>query len=267
MMQGSWRVIHESDAPEVILAVDFPITGRPEAGFPDLRALLGEEFTFLQTAPPQASPMDRVSGADYVQPWISELGRLGRPVSAVMGYCVGGVYSAPVVEAVTVLQGRRPKVILFDPEYADVLGLSLELQRVLGELGALLSEEEIVYARKAAEELSTTATDVGDFAVGIAEMYREAGAAAFRRVGLGDDYQHEVIRLFESFMSWMSVADRIDPSAVWRDAVAVSSNDEMTLLNRDGVDLVGRQISFDVVHADLLRSAPVAEAVLEYLRS
>jgi hypothetical protein len=267
-MQGLWSVIHESgsDVPEVILGVDFPVTGRAEAGFPELRALMGDTLTFLQTVPPAVSPLDRVGGDAYVRPWVDALERAGRPVTAVFGFCVGGVYAAAVADAVAVVQGRRPKVILFDPEYANVLGLSLELQRVLGELGSLLSDEEIEYARGVAETMTAAGGDVGDFAAGIAKIYREVGAAAFGRVGLGGDRADELIRLFESYMSWMSVAERIDPAAAWRDAVAITSNNTATLLNRESAGLVGQRIPFDVEHADLLRSAPVAEAVLECLR-
>jgi hypothetical protein len=271
MTIDSWDVIPGANSLEVVLAVDFPVTGRPEAGFPDLVANMKSKFAFVQTVPPDVGPAERLSGDAYVRGWVEGIAKSGRPVAAVLGYCVGAVYAAAIAEGVMRRQTDPPKVILFDPEYANVVGLSLEIQRVLGELGALLTEQEIEHARRMAAEMSEAERDdVGNFAAGLVKLYREVGSAAFARVGLGGDRSDELVRLFESYMSWMSVADRIDPGEVWRHATAIISNNRATLLNREPLAgetpaVLGRRIPFDVEHADLLRSEPVARMVLELL--
>jgi hypothetical protein len=51
---SSWDVISDAGQGEVILAVDFPSVGRPEAGFTDLAGNIGSqwsEYSVLQTIP------------------------------------------------------------------------------------------------------------------------------------------------------------------------------------------------------------------------
>jgi hypothetical protein len=274
MSHQHWNVIADADSGGIVLAIDFPVTGRREAGFPELVAQFGPGFSWWQTVPPRVSPETPIPGAEYVAPWIEEVRRIGRPVHAVLGYCLGAVYGAAIADGIAAFQADAPKLVLFDPEIANVMGLSLELQRVLGDFGALLSAEEIEGARHLAAELAEThLEDVPGFASGLVRLYREYGGAAFEQVGLDTTSRAELMALFESYMAWMSAADGIDPESAWAGATAITSNSPGYLLQRRRAErpgapaLVGTEIPFDLDHADLLRSDVVAKTVAELLES
>jgi len=267
---SSWDVICDTESSQVVLSVDFPASRREEAGFAELAARIGPGYRFLQTRPPAARSYQRLCGDAYVGPWIDGIQQDGRQVLAVLGYCIGSVYAAAIAAGISRWQ-PMPKVILFDPQFATNKYLGLEFRREISAISSLLSDDEIERTKKTATEISESAScHVTDAAAKMAEMYWQVSSVAYERVGLGGAYDDKLIASFDSYMSWLSVAGRIDPSPVWKRSTAIVSSNYFKLPSGesqtdDASCLIGRSIPFDVAHADLLRSDSVAQAVLDLL--
>ncbi|GAA0401753.1 hypothetical protein [Streptomyces luteireticuli] len=269
----SWNIVTSADSNEVVIAADFPATGRPEAQFTDLAPLLGDSRSFWQTVPPVVSPEDAVSGADYIARWGAELADSGLVVRGVLGFCVGGVYAAALADEAARRQERPPVLVLFDPEQATVPTLYWQFEKLLGNLATVLSAEEITRVRDTSLALMQEhGEDVGGYAAGLHRVFRSVAVDAFGRLGLDAERTEEMIGLFSSFISYLSVAARLDVRDTWRRATAVSSSSPRSGLNADrspeGGDspLVAREIRFDTEHAQLLRSDAVAATVRELLQ-
>lgn len=268
---SSWDVICGADSHQVVLCVDFPTSRRPDACFAELAARIGPGYRFLQTRPPVARSCQRPCGDAYVGPWIDGIQHDRHQVLAVFGYNIGSVYAAAIAGGISRWQ-PMPKVILFDPQFASNKHLGLEFDREISAISSLLSDDEVERTRKTAMKISESADcDVADTAAEMAGMYWEVGSIAYERVGLGGSaYEDKLMAPFDSYISWLSVADQIDPSPVWKNSTAIVSSNYSKLPSgesqADDVScLIGRNISFDVAHADLLRSDSVAQAVLDLL--
>jgi hypothetical protein len=269
---SSWDVIFGADSTQVVLGVDFPARRRREAGFLDLATRIGPGYKFLQTKPPAAGSWQRPCGDAYVGPWLEDIRQDRHQVLAVLGYRIGSVYAAAIAEGISQWQ-PMPKIILFDPQFSSIELLGLEFHKEISAISSLLGDDEIERARKAAVEISRAAPgDVVSVAAEIVESYLEAITAPFERAGLGDARSNKFTVSFESYMSWLSAADQIDPGLAWRRSTGITSSayDELPArahLADDGRCLIGQMIPFDVGHADLLRSDCVARAVLDLLES
>jgi hypothetical protein len=264
---SSWEVISGTDSDRVILGVDFPAAGRDEAGLAELAAGIGKGYRFLQTIAPRVSPDQRVTGDAYIEPWIQQARQAQWQVAAVIGYCVGSMYAAPIADRIAEWQQPGPKVILLDPLPADVRLLSLEMHKIIARLAPLLSAEEVADAKQETERLvEADQRDIAGRAIALMDLYRELGSVVFGRLGLNEARREEMIQLFASYLSWIAGAATIDPTAAWNRGTAIISAEyvKKTLQSVDGDvkdDLVGNTMIFDVAHRDLLRSDCTIKAV------
>jgi hypothetical protein len=267
---SSWDMIWGPGQGEVILAVDFPSVGRPEASFTDLAENVGSrwsEYSVLQTVPAGGRIDRNTSGQDYIRPWVEQIRADGRPVTAVLGYCAGGVHAAAIAEEVGRWQRPAPRVILFDPQFdARVLAneMCLQLQRMLG---SLLPADQAGDARKRADLAAADGGDLFDLADAVASLFRELAAPAFDRLGLSAAGRTQAVTLFRSFMSYLAVTTRLDVSGTWKNSPAVLSAEYATIAGQDPVEtgMFGRLVTVDSSHADLLRSESTAQQILELI--
>jgi hypothetical protein len=268
---ASWNVISEGESNRVILGVDFPAAGRAEASFTELAPGLGSEFGFLQTVAPLLSPDQRVSGDTYTRAWIDDARRSGWQVAAVLGYCLGSVYATAIAESISAWQDAAPKIILFDPLRSDIRLLGLETRKVISRFGPLLSKDEVELAEKRIDEITTpepgVPADLAEAAVALVALYREIGLPAFGRLGLKDVRKNEMIRLFESYISWTSVAAQVDPMRSWKKSTAIMSTEYVRQSRGDEsaniwASIFGEVIALDVAHGDLLRSESTVKVIL-----
>jgi antibiotic biosynthesis monooxygenase (ABM) superfamily enzyme len=93
---------------------------------------------------------------------------------------------------------------------------------------------------------------------------------AFAGLGLNDTRQEEMAQLFDSYVSWLSAASRIDQAPIWKQSVAIMSADYVVLAGQESSvgaasGAVGRKFPVEVSHADLLRSDSVVEMLLGYV--
>ena len=271
--EKSWSVISVPKSNRIILGVDFPAAGRREAGFGDLVAKMGaawSDYGFLQTTPPAVRLSQRPSGDFYTDHWIEGGEWEKYEVVAVLGYCVGSVYAAEIAERLTRWQRTEPEIILFDPQLTDVQLLAMEMHKMISMAGAVFSDDEADRAkRRATEIIETQPGGLVDAAIEIVGLYRDLAAIAFSRIGLGDARRDEIVLLFESYMTWLSSANQIDPSSAWRRSIGITSSDyavmerngDTTVVNASKV--IGQKFPLDVGHVDLMRSDAAVGALLD----
>jgi hypothetical protein len=269
----SWDCISGADTDRIVLGVDFFATWRSEATFSDLAENIGPGYRFMQTTPPQVRPEQRTAPDAYVRDWVRDIRAGDWQVDAVLGFCFGCVYAASIAEQVTRWQQPAPLVILFDPLLTGTGFLIREAQRALGQFTPLFSADEAEQARLRTAGAARTGPDgVLATAIALAAEYRDIGAVAFARLGLREARGQEMLRIFDAYLSWLSVAGQIDPGPVWRDATAVVSNDYLNLARQEPAvsaasRLLGRTAAADASHADLLRSEPAARVFLKHVQA
>jgi len=268
-----WNVVLDaaSDA-DVVLATDFPVTGRNEGGFADLAPGLGLDCALWQTVAPARTPAPGIDQDEYLAPWLDEVAASGRTVRAVLGYCAGSVFAGALAERITARQPAAPRVVVFDPELVDVPTVHLQFGRVVGNMTAVLDPAEVEELAGAAERLAARpgVTPV-EFAAELYAIFEPVGSAALRRAGLDEDYAGELVALVGSFMTYLGVAAGLDPRPGWARATVVTSASPASGLNRMRVTpgvapiTVAEEVRFDVAHRDLLRTPGVATTVADLL--
>lgn len=272
--ENRWHVIANEKASKVILGVDFPAEGRREASFKDLMGKMGPAWSgykLIQTVPPSARLDERLSCDTYIQHWTPDGQWDPGDVAAVMGYCIGSVYAAPVAETVRRLGGSAVKVILFDPQPMETKLLATEMYKNITLAGSTLSDEEAASARKETDEIvAAHLNDLPKGAMAIMDLFRRISSLACGRIGLNDARREEINQIFESYMAWLSAAAQINPGAVWKDSVAIMSTDYQTLAAEKNtaiistMEIIDQKFQVDVAHADLMRAEPTAALLLRH---
>lgn len=267
----SWKALNTVESPELVLALDFPITGRAEAAFADLTAVARMPAGVWQVVPGPVAPDEPIGLSGYLRPWMDELRSDGRPVRAVMGYCAGAALAAAVVAELAPSQSREPRLVLFDPETVSVATAHAQFGRVVANLASVLEPEEIEVVRAAAEDLAGPGDiSVQAFTSGLFSVFRPIGEKALRRAGVEDAYSGELLGLIGSFMSYLTAASRYEPRPAWRRAVAISSATAGSGLSGlpgapAPLDVVAEEFRFPIEHQDLLRDPSVAQRVAQIL--
>ncbi|MGW0776306.1 hypothetical protein ACWD01_22240 [Streptomyces sp. NPDC002835] len=267
--QQTWRVLGNADAHELVLAVDFDATGRAEGRFTDLASGLGDllPYSIWETIPQEAGT--GADDADPVERWLEEVAADGRPVRAVFGFCVGGVYAGVIAQRLAARQEQAPALVLFDPEQSGPLTLYSQFYKVLDSMSALLSAEETAQAADEARRAHEQHTTMAALGAELLDVYRRTAKPAFDRLELDAKRMEEITAVFASFVGYLIAAADIDPLPAWREAVAVTSSSPTSGLNGSraaGQDIaVGRELRVDVRHVDLLRDPGVTRTVTELL--
>ncbi|NJP53816.1 hypothetical protein HCJ93_28055 [Streptomyces sp. SBST2-5] len=265
----TWRVLGNADAHELVLAVDFDATGRAEGRFTDLASGLGDLLpcSIWETIPQEAGT--GAGDADPVERWLEEVTADGRPVRAVFGFCVGGVYAGAIAQRLAARQEQAPALVLFDPEQSGPLTLYSQFYKVLDSMSALLSAEETAQAADEARRAHEQHTTMAALGAELLDVYRRTAKPAFDRLELDTKRTEEITAVFASFVGYLIAAADIDPLPAWREAVAVTSSSPTSGLNGSraaGQDIaVGRELRVDVPHVDLLRDPGVTRTVTELL--
>ncbi len=253
---NSWKVLNAGSRDELVLAVDYASTGRRESGFPDLVPNLDPSHPVWETVQPPLGAEKGMSAQDYLDRWVGEVRRAGRPVKAVLGYCVGGVFAAGIAAEIARWQDRPPLVVVFDPSVPISSNLQLDFDNVLSHYGGILGAEQVRYAQDAARRAYAENDDFRWLGARYAEIFREVVGDAFEREGLEREHADELADTFLSFVAYLVAALPIDPRPVWADGIAISSSDPT-----ENSKLLGSEIRVEVDHVDVLRSTDVAEAV------
>ncbi|MCQ8835688.1 hypothetical protein [Streptomyces malaysiensis] len=269
----TWREISRGNTDDVVLAVDFDATGRSEARFSDLVKNLKNAVTCWETLPQSLITEPDLTPDDFVEQWMGEVRSHGRPIRAVMGFCVGGVYAAALAERIGEWQEEMPLVILFDPEKASGITLYWQFHKVVGTMDAVLTPAEVAEAQEAGAEAERKHTDLQELGAELLTIFDRFGVIAFDRLGLDDQRRAELTETYRCFVSYLATAERIDPTGVWRNATAFSSTTPTSGLNaaRDAYPgaeprFVGNEHRIATEHRDLLSNGSVADTLARLLQ-
>ncbi|GAA2947561.1 hypothetical protein GCM10010518_38030 [Kitasatospora cinereorecta] len=239
---------------DLVLAVDFATTGRPDSSFSDLVPHLDPRLTVWETRQPDTG--DGMSAQDYIERWAREVEAGGRTVRAVLGYCAGSVFAGELAARLAGRQAEPVPFVMFDPEVPTPAALDRDFAAMIGQFASVLSADEVTAARQAAAAALLTAPDFAALGDEFVRIFREQAGTAFAREELDTDLLEEFAAVFRSFVSYLDAARGIDPTAAWRTATAVNSRQPT-----EGALLAARAVGIPVDHADILRSSLTAEAV------
>lgn len=264
-----WRALPPGRAGEVILAIDFDATGRPEARFADLAERLGPAYTVWETRPQRDG---RPDGDAYVQRWATEILMAGRPVRAVLGFCAGAAFAPSLALLVSNRQPFPVPLILFDPEVVTPDTLYWQYTKIVNIAAPTLTPDETTRAMEAGREARSRSGDLAQLGADVDGALRKHVAVAFERLGLDEERSNELLEAFAAFVEYLCAAGTLDPIPDWKSATAISSSSAASGLNRlraadptIGADLVAREVRLDVPHSELLRSSEAADAVRSLL--
>jgi hypothetical protein len=164
-----------------------------------------------------------------------------------------------------------PQILLFDAQLADLQLLESEMHKMIGQAGPVLTAEEAEQGRKQAGEIvAAPSIGMADAAGQMVDLYRGMASSAFRRIGLSESRCEEMVRLFESYMTWLAASSEVDPSSAWEGAIGFTSADYAELEKTGATTVVnatatiGRRIPIDIGHADLLRDGATVRALLAH---
>lgn len=261
MDNTTWHRLAEG-GPDLILAVDYAVTGRREAGFTELVPQLGSTAEIWQTLPPPAGSETGMAGKDYVARWLETVRESGRTVSAVLGYCVSGAFAGAIADGVAQWQDQAPRVVLFDPSPANTWTITMfGYFKMLEPLAGSLTERELVEAHQNGIRVATECEkDMERFRTEIVETYRSVGTEAFARLGLNEGIGEEMVAAFAKYIAYLTACGELEGDADLSRTVVLNSS-----APREPHGPVLREQKFDVEHEDLLRTPEVAAAVVEAL--
>jgi hypothetical protein len=265
----SFTPLRPGGSDGLILACDFPATGRTVAGFADLVSALPPADSVWETSQPPAAEILGDNGADFLELWLADVRKAAVPVTAVLGFCVGSVFAAELAARVAAIQGETPKTVLFDPERPDADLVHRHYREAVGGLSLLLSDSELTAAQEAGLTARQKAEDLTGLAAELTKLLGEFGRPAFERTGLAPRRSAELVDVFAAFLAYLVAAAEFDPRPVWAGSTAISSATPHSGLNPLPADeravAVAHEITFDVPHTDLLRDHRVGQAVSRLL--
>ncbi|GAA5202507.1 hypothetical protein GCM10023322_84270 [Rugosimonospora acidiphila] len=260
---NSWRAIGDQNRNnDVILTVDFTVTGRPEAGFAEMVGELDSPYAVWESLPPQIGDETGMNGEDYLNRWIEDLRESQARVHAVFGYCASSVFALALADRISTWQ-ECPRVVLFDPTAATgETVLHYGFYRVVDALAAVLTPDEVLETRAAGASAQRTHDDLATLTAEFVRIYRDVGSTVFTRVGLEPDRAEELVDWFRSYMTYLVAASQVSTFPDLSTVSIVRSADLPGAL-----ELAAREVRFDVNHAGLLSLPEVAHAVRDLLTS
>jgi hypothetical protein len=269
----AWLDIGGNGPGDLVLAVDFTATGRPDARFADLIELAGTGHTVWETMPQAIATDIGPSGDAYLDRWFDDVRASGRTVGAVLGFCAGAVYASALADRIAQWQEKTPQLLLFDPELANALGLYWQFHKSVELFAQIVGEEPVAKAQEAGREVLESTDDLGTLGTALVRMFREISEPAFDELELEPESRAEFTESFTSFVAYVVAASQVATPAGWTKAVAFSSASPFSGLNKlrsdenpDGAaGAVARELRFDCDHMDLLRNEKAARALADLL--
>ncbi|WP_367127400.1 hypothetical protein [Saccharothrix sp. HUAS TT1] len=264
----AWHEINRGTSDEVVLASDFDLPGRPEARFTDLAERLDPAVALWVTDAHAVVSSFEDSVDTYVKQWVDEVEASGKRVRGVLGFCGGSLYAAAIAAEVERRRGELPPTVLFDPERSTSLGMYFQFAKAVEQLAPALSQARFGLAVEAGQRAQRGSASLAELAARLFEVFGGVSDEAFTRLGVTAERRAEFVRSVRVFLSYMAVADQVDPADVWRRSTAISSVTPTSGLNglraldpRAADGLVAEEVRSADRHVDLLRSAEVARTV------
>jgi hypothetical protein len=258
----SWKRLRAGDPGDVILAVDFSGTGRLAGTFSELAPKLTPGPEIWETLSPAAETGDTMTGDQYADRWITEVRAAGPRVRAVLGFCVGSMFAAALLEPVSRGQDTPAHLIVFDPEKSVIAGMHRDFARCIsGQLSTILTPEEIIDARQAgADAVQAASGDIVAAGRGLRDVFRKWSGTAADRIGLHPDLVGQLTGAFDAYMTYLRAASQVDPAPGLAHATAITSAG-----TKSAAHLAAREVKVPVHHRDILRDDSVAQTIRSIL--
>ncbi|MFI7669477.1 hypothetical protein [Nocardia sp. NPDC049526] len=245
----------------LVVAVDFDLTTRGEAGFRDLAALLPDSVTVWLTAQPPASVADTASGEAYTAWWRERLDASGAQIDAVLGYCAGSLFACALTDEVARQDGRRPATVVFNPGRPTRDSVFRDMRTTLASLSPLSAAERDDHIDEARALLREWPRDIPGVLDRLLALYRNAAHAAFERVGIAPDVGAELIDVFASYTAYLRAASTMAPRPQWSSATALISVED-----DEDPDFTAHRVHTTVGRRDLLRTPEAARLVMDAIQ-
>jgi hypothetical protein len=256
---AGWTRISDHAESDLVLAVDYYGTGRQAATFRDLVKLLPGPLDVWHAVTPPDGHRLGISARDYLSWWCDDLVRSRTPIRAVFGYCAGAVFASAVAGEIERHHGRRPAVVLFDPDEPTADTLSDDFGGIIASMTALSDAERAELRRRTVEVRSSHGDDFEAVSTEYLAIYRKAYDVVFERMDIDSHVGDQLTRVFESYVRYLSAARQLDDTLDREPAPALTSRD-----HRGSVPS-RTEIAFDVGRTDLLGSLDVAKTAYELL--
>lgn len=262
---NGWRIHREADSGDIVLAVDFPVGGRGEAGFAEFAPLLPGPFGLWETLP-LCETDGEVSGRAEIDRWLPEVRASGQQVVAILSFCAGAAFVETLAEGIAQWQVHPPELILFDPEIPGPQTLHVQFLRGIARFAPLFTEaENAAHTAQAEAALQQCNNDIGALLdIALADFHRVA-EIGFPRAGINLKYGRELTNAFDYFTRYLVGGAQLKSQWYWPTATAITSRTPTSGLNQVDVEhrthVVARELRLDVDHVTMLADPGVAEVV------
>lgn len=254
---SAWTRLAAGPDSGLVLAFDFDMTSRGEAGFRDLVALMPGPVAMWHNVRP---PNDLACDA-YMSWWAEELEAADAEVAAVLGFCSGCGFAAEIAGRLG-LRGRRPHLVLLDPGRPDRATLEKDFAAAISGLTPLTAHERARATAELASELTRFQHDFAAVAARTRDAYRTASRTAFDRVGVDPDVGAELVAVFDGYTRYLQAAQALPARPGWSPATTVTSARRTA-----SPDFGGPHISTSFARRDLLRTPDIARLVSEVIQT
>ncbi|TDV49711.1 hypothetical protein [Actinophytocola oryzae] len=254
-----WQLLCDRGA-DLVLCLDFA-GGRATAGFAELASGTPVDACFLHIRPPDPGAEPDLLDT-RIERWVGQVLGIGRPVSAVLGFCGGASLATCVADAICAAGCPPPRVVLFDAVVpAGATALHDQFVTSVTAYEEHLTEAERDGAhRYAGHLLDKYPNDLPGVAAALAGRYDTLMVALAGRLGLSDVFRKELTRGFTSYLTYLQLANQGRLDTHTGTPLFVSSKDH----ELDHADAT--TVSLDVDRAELLRDAETNKLVADVLR-
>lgn len=252
-----WTCIRAGDN-QVILAVDFPATGRPEASFADLVSYIPTCHGVWEIGLPE-SDSSVWSARKLVRWWTDDVRARRVEVMAVMGFCASSPYALALARE---FRDERipPQVILVDPTTVDrEILCEFGFIRVIELFRGLLGSDEFEAAVVQAKKLCDIESDLPRLAAALSEAYLDTARLAFAHARVSAVQAEELSSIVTRYLDYLRVAAELGTDLATDDATAIRSADY------PGSMIVGDSVFSPIFHNSILAEEWTGRAVASIL--
>lgn len=245
MLPSDWQLLRAGEGTDVILAVDFPVTG-PEPSLQDVAQLLDVPYGIWQPWGPDYEADLTVNAV--LSAWSEHARDEGLAVRAVLGSCAGATFACAVAARLAGT-GAKPPVILFDPDTVRGEMLHYQFMLAVAQFAELAQVPTAVLYDRASAVCRDN--DIPGAAAVLADEHRKLGEPVLLELGVDAETSAEIFRRFSQYLAYLVAAWRIGYSASDDETVAILSERYAY-----PAGLRGRAFRFATPHAGLFTHAP-----------
>ena len=253
MKLTNWRKLSDQ-GPDLVPCLDFP-GGRATAGFAELAEGVPVDVCFLHFRLASVGPL-----AACVDRWVAELTATGRPVRAVLGFCVGAALATRLADAIAAT-GPPPLVVLFDAVSTTGSSLASQFTSALESYAKYLTAGELADAHGLSEQLvATYPDDLPRIAAALTDRYDRLIRAVAGRLSVHEFLRQELTSAFTAYMDYLLLASE--------GGFDMRTTTPLFLTSADHEPPVegACTLALDFGHDDLLREPEVHKLVADLIR-